>query len=320
MCQVGLFHVVPAKLDGARELYLIQAVAHVDSGGLAIGRGAGLRVEQFAELRAAAEIPVLFGHKVDSGRAREAALRGASLITLLGVDAGAVAQPRLHARDQVAPAAAMDQLIVVRPLVFQRIVQVKTGPLGIEKAGADLSAGTQVSVGRLTIDAEAFRQAIGAAQADATVGWTAAACRDRVLCKAINAPRVAGTELYLRDRVRPLALLLGQWNHRRIVLTHIVTRAGAEAPGVGQLIAQVQFHRPRLQALVLGLLIALKHQAHAASHRHFDNAAVLLGVLDRHLSRRRVTGVESLRVERESTVVTLEEVAEPDAHVGAVGP
>src|SRR5215472_9722108 len=172
MCQVGLFHVVPAKLDGARELYLIQAVTHVDSGGLAIGRGAGFRVEQFAEFRTAAEIPALFGHKVDSGRVREAALRRASLVTLLGVDAGAVAQPRLHTRNQVAPAAAMDQLIVVRPLVFQRIVQVKTGPLGIEEGGADLSTGPQVSVGGLAIDLEAFRQPIGAAQADATVSWT----------------------------------------------------------------------------------------------------------------------------------------------------
>jgi hypothetical protein len=49
------------------------------------------------------------------------------------------------------------KLIVVRPLVFQRIVQIKTGALGIEKAGADLSAGTKVSVGRFAIDPEAFR-------------------------------------------------------------------------------------------------------------------------------------------------------------------
>src|SRR6516225_7577504 len=149
----------------------------------------------------------------------------------------------------------MDQLIIICPLVFQRIVQVETGPLGIEKGGADLSAGTQVSVGRLAIDPEAFRQAIGAAQADATVVWTAAACRDRVLGEAISAPSVAGTELYLRDCVRALALFLGQRNNLRMVLTHIVAHAGAEAPAVGQLIAQVQFHRPRLEPLVLGLLI-----------------------------------------------------------------
>src|SRR5215470_6799608 len=104
----------------------------------------------------------------------------------------------------------MDQLIIICPLVFQRIIQVETGPLGIEKRSADLSAGTQVSVGRLTINPEAFRQAIGAAKADATVVFTTAACRDRVLDEGINAPIVAGTELYLRDRVRALALLLGQ--------------------------------------------------------------------------------------------------------------
>src|SRR5215467_619074 len=119
----------------------------MDSGRLAIGRGTGLRVEQFAVLRAAAEIPSLFGHQVDSCGVRQTALRCGGLVTLLEVDAGAVAEPRFHARDQVAPATAVDQLIVVRPLVFQRIVQVKTGPLGIEKARADLSAETQLSVG-----------------------------------------------------------------------------------------------------------------------------------------------------------------------------
>ena len=163
----------------------------------------------------------------------------------------------------------MDQLIVVRPLVFQRIVQVKIGPLGIEKAGADLSAGTKVSVGRLTVDPEAFRQAIGAAHADATVVLTAAACRDRVLAEDISAPRVARAELYLRDRVRALALLLSQWNNRRIVLTHIVAHAGAEAPSVGHLIGQIQFHRPRIEPLVLGPLIGLGHQGHAAASPAF---------------------------------------------------
>src|SRR5262249_20240121 len=167
------------------------------------------------------------------------------LVTLLEVDAGAVRKPRLHARDQVAPAAIVDQLAVVRPLIFQRIVQVKTGPLGIEKAGADLSGGTELSVGSLTLDPEAFRQAIGAAHAGATVVFTAAACRDRVLDEAICPPGVAGTVLYLRDRVRALALLLGQGNNRRMVLTQIVAHAGAEAPSVGQLIAEVQFHRPK---------------------------------------------------------------------------
>ena len=73
--QVELFRVVPAILDRARELHLIQAVAHADSSRLAIGLGAGLRVAQRAELRAAAEIPALFRHEVDSGGVREAGLR-----------------------------------------------------------------------------------------------------------------------------------------------------------------------------------------------------------------------------------------------------
>ena len=126
---------------------------------------------------------------------------------------------------------------------------------------------------------------------------TAAACRDRVLDEAISAPGGARAEHYLRDRVRALALLLSQWNNRRMVLTHIVAHAGAEAPSLGQLIRQVQFDRPRLEPLVLGPLIALGHQAQAARHRHLERAAVLLGVFDRRLSRRRITGVEVLLIE-----------------------
>src|SRR5437773_11978604 len=137
----------------------------------------------------------------------EAAQGRSILVTLLDVDTGGVGEPRLRARDQVALAAAK-QLAVVRPLVFKRIVQVITGPLGIEKASPDLAAGSEVSVGRLPIDPEAFRQAIGAAHADAIIAFTAAACRDRVLAEAIGAPGGAGIELHLRPRVRALALYL----------------------------------------------------------------------------------------------------------------
>src|SRR6185437_2668296 len=318
--QVRLLHIVPAKFDRSGELYPGLSITHVDSRGLAFGLGAGFGVEQVAELRAAAKIPFLFGHQVDSGGVREAALSRASLVTFLGVDAGAIGEPRLHARNQVAEAAAVDQLIIVRPLVFQRIVKVKAGLLGIEKGGADLSAGTEISVGRRAIDFEASRQAIGTAQADATIVWTSATGCDGVLAEGICAPGVAGTELYLRDGVRALALLLRQWNQRRIVLAHIVAHAGAEAPCVGQFVAHVEFHRARRQPLVLGPLIAFEHKAHAGCHRHFEHAAILLGVLERHLSRRGVTGVEMLLVELEATVVAPEEVAEPEAQIGAVGP
>src|SRR5438874_3975837 len=50
-----------------------------------------------------------------------------------------------------------------------------------------------------------------------------------------------------------------------------------------------------------------------------ERSAVLLGVLDRGLSRRRITGVDVLLIECEATVVALEEIAQPDAQVGAVG-
>src|SRR6266849_9760337 len=156
MRQVELFRVIPAILDPARELHFSQAVAHADPGRLAIGLGAGLRVAQFAELPAAAEIPALLRREVDSGGVSEAAQGRPILVTLLDVDTGGVGEPRLRARNQVALAAAK-HLAIVRPLVFQRIVQIKTGALGIEKASADLSAESEVSVGRLPVDPEAFR-------------------------------------------------------------------------------------------------------------------------------------------------------------------
>src|SRR5262249_29230211 len=95
-------------------LHLIPAVAHADSSRLALGLGAGLRVAQLAELRAAAEVPALFRHEVDSGGVRETAERPAILVTLLDVGAGAIREPSLlpvaHISllllpvDQVAPA------------------------------------------------------------------------------------------------------------------------------------------------------------------------------------------------------------------------
>ena len=211
----------------------------MDSGCFAFGLRAGLGIEQVAKFPAAAKSPALFCDEIDSGGVRKSALRRGGLITFLNIDAGAVAEPRLHAGDQAAPASAVDQLIVVGPLIFQPIVQVKTGPLGIEKAGADLSAGTKISVRRLTINPEAFRQAIRSAHAGATVVWTAAACRDRVLAENVSAPGVTWAVFYLRDRVRALTLFLSQWHNRRIVLTHIVAHAGAEAPSISHPIAQV---------------------------------------------------------------------------------
>src|SRR5260370_23398561 len=46
---------------------------------------------------------------------------------------------------------------------------------------------------------------------------------------------------------------------------------------------------------------------------------ILLGVLNRCLSWRRITGVEVLLIEREATVAALKEIAQPDAQVGAIG-
>src|SRR5215472_9362611 len=103
-----------------------------------------MRVAQLADLRTGAEIPVLFRRKVNSGGVSEAAQGRAILVTLLDVDTRSVGEPGLRARDQVA-SAAVKQLPVVCPLVFQRIVQVKAGSLRIQKASADLSGRAEVS-------------------------------------------------------------------------------------------------------------------------------------------------------------------------------
>src|SRR5439155_8852924 len=108
-----------------------------------------------AEFRAAAEIPAFFRHEVDTGGAREAGQRPAVLVTLLEVDAGTIGEPSLHARDQVASTGSH---AVVRPLVFQRVVHVKIGPVRIEEVGAEFSGGPEVSIGGLAADPETFRQ------------------------------------------------------------------------------------------------------------------------------------------------------------------
>src|SRR4029077_19870313 len=80
-----------------------------------------------------------------------------------------------------------------------------------------------------------------------------------------------------------------------------------------------QFDGPSLEPLVLDFLIALGCKTQAARNGHPERATVLLGVLNRRLSWRRITGVEVLLIEREATVAALEEIAQPDAQVGAIG-
>src|SRR5215472_19012442 len=160
---------------------------------------------------------------------------------------------------------------------------------------------------------------VRAARADAIVILTAAACGDCALYEAIGAPGGAGIELNLYNRIRALALLLRQRNNRRMIPSQVVANAGAHAPSFGQFVADVQLDRPGFEPLVLDFLIALGHEAQAARHRHPERAPVLLGVLDRRLSRRRITGVEPLRIEREASVAALEQIAQADAQVSAIG-
>src|SRR5258707_2533417 len=67
------------------------------------------------------------------------------------------------------------------------------------------------------------------------------------------------------------------------------------------------------------LFRSLGCETKAARHGHPERAAVLLGVLNRRLSWRRITGVEVLLIEREPTVAALEEIAQPNAQVCAIG-
>src|SRR5439155_3003221 len=138
---------------------------------------------------------------------------------------------------------------------------------GIEEGGADLSTGPEVPVGSFAVDPEAFCQPIGAARADATVAFTASACRHCVLDETISAPGGAGHEHHLCDGIRALALLLSQGNNGRTVIASIAARAGTDCPSLAQLICHVQFEGPRLESLHLDPLIALGRQAQAVRHR-----------------------------------------------------
>src|SRR5262249_25612284 len=99
-----------------------------------------------------------------------------------------------------------------------RIVHVNSSPFGREKAGADLSARPECSVGGFPIDLKALCQAIRAARPDATVAFTATACCNRILNKGVGAPGFSGIELHLGDPVLALTLPLRQGNQRRMVL------------------------------------------------------------------------------------------------------
>src|SRR5947207_5579574 len=103
-----------------------------------------------------------------------------------------------------------------------------------------------------------------------------------------------------------------------MVLAQIITQAGTDAPSLGQLICKVHFDRPGLEALVLDPLIALGRQAQAVRYGHLERAAVLLGVLDRCLARRRVATIDVLLIEGNATVPATEEIVQADAEVGAV--
>jgi len=152
-----------------------------------------------------AEIPVLFRREVDSGGVSESAQGPAILVN---------APRRRHwkcrraASSRPRPGCPGCREAAARCLSarFKRIVQVITGPLGIEKASPDLAAGSEVSVGRPPRRSGSVSSGDRSRHADATIAFTTAACRDRVLAEAIGAPGGAGNRTS-PARPRPCARL-----------------------------------------------------------------------------------------------------------------
>jgi hypothetical protein len=95
---------VEAILEGARELDLVEAVADACRAGAPLDLGAGLAVEQAADVRARAQVPAVGGRQGDAARVGEAGQQVRVLVPALDVDARAVGEPCLRARDE-APAA-----------------------------------------------------------------------------------------------------------------------------------------------------------------------------------------------------------------------
>ena len=92
---------------------------------------------------------------------------------------------------------------------------------------------------------------------------------DTVSCtNAVGTPGCQGVEADLHDRVRPLALLLGQRNDGRVVLAQVLPHAGAHVPVVGHAEADVQLLRRGFQPQVLHSLVGLGVQLQSIAKRH----------------------------------------------------
>ncbi len=312
---VRLFRLVDAVFDGARELDVLEAVPDAHATGDAVGLRAGQRVDQRAHVGIRAEVPALVRGQIDAGRVRQPGGRAAVLVALLEVNARAVGRPPFHAKHEVA---APRQEPAVHALVLERVVQVEVGALGIEEAAADAAARSEVSLRDFGVDAQALGEAIGAADADPAVVLAVARGRDGILDEAVAAPgrsRVVGE---LEDRVGALALLLRQRHDRRVVGPLVVADSRAQLHVRVQFESGIHLDRGRLQSRVDRPPVALDADVEALRHRHPEGPADDLRVRHGREPRRRVAGVERLRVERHAPVAAVEEIAEAHADVGPV--
>jgi hypothetical protein len=108
---------------------------------------------------------------------------------------------------------------------------------------AKTAAGPQVAVRDLRVEAEPLAEAIRAAGAEASVVLAVSVLRQRLLRKSVGAPRGARVVADLGHAIRSVALFLRQRHDRRLVLALIVAHAGAQAPGAGELVADVELLR-----------------------------------------------------------------------------
>ena len=103
---------------------------------------------------------------------------------------------------------------VVRSLVLQRVVEVEVRAAGRLVARADLGARPEVAVGDLRVQQEAVADAIGAANANAPIVLAIVRRRQRGLREPVAGPSPLRVVGQLQQRVRPLALLLGERHDR----------------------------------------------------------------------------------------------------------
>src|SRR5262245_53794879 len=313
---VQLLGLVEAVLDAARELHGVEGIADAGAAGLAPRLGAGLPVDQGAVLPVPAEAPALRRRQVDPHGPGQPGHGAGVLEAVLEEDARAVREARPRAGDQAASPLVQ---AAIRLLVAERVVHVHVGLLGLLVARPELARRPEVAVRDLPVEEESIVDAIGAADSDAPVVLPVPRLEQRGLSEAVAPPAGARLVAHLHHRVRAFALLLGHGHDRGVVLATLVSDPGAEAPAIGQPVADVDLLGGRLEPLVLDAMVRLTGALHPPRQRHAEGAAEEPRVGERGLARRRVAGLRTLSVEAQAPPRAVDPVPEADAEVGPVG-